>query len=200
VHALGTIGPIRITSESSIGANLRRIEAVTGMASLDRIRNETHTLGRTATLLRVTPPEVPGRVERMLDDQRSLAEEIKALRRQGAGGRARELAGQAVDGVVVARVDGTTRDDLKDLALAVRDQPGMRAVVLGGEPEGGGVSLIAAVVKNSGLDASRLLADAARTVGGGGGRGAEVAMAGGRDPARLDEALDQARQAAGAGA
>jgi len=200
VHALGTIGPIRITSESSIGANLRRIEAVTGMASLDRIRNEAHTLGRTATLLRVTPPEVPGRVERMLDDQRSLADEIKALRRQGAGGRARELAGQAVDGVVVARVDGTTRDDLKDLALAVRDQPGLRAVVLGGEPEGGGVSLIAAVVKNSGLDASRLLADAARTVGGGGGRGAEVAVAGGRDPGRLDEALDQARQAAGAGA
>ena len=200
VHALGTIGPIRITSESSIGANLRRIEAVTGMASLDRIRNEAHTLGQTATLLRVTPPEVPGRVERMLDDQRSLADEIKALRRQGAGGRARELAGRAVDGVVVARVDGTTRDDLKDLALAVRDQPGLRAVVLGGEPEGGGVSLIAAVVKNSGLDASRLLADAARTVGGGGGRGAEVAVAGGRDPGRLDEALDQARQAAGAGA
>ncbi len=199
VHALGTIGPIKITSESSIGANLRRIEAVTGMASLDRIRNETHTLGRTATLLRVTPPEVPGRVERLLDDQRGLADEIKALRRQGAGGRARELAGQAVGGVVVARVDGTTRDDLKDLALAIRDQPGMRAVVLGGEPEGGGVSLIAAVVKNSGLDASQLLADAARTVGGGGGRGADVAVAGGRDPGRLDEALQQARRAAGAG-
>ncbi|HEV2757934.1 MAG TPA: alanine--tRNA ligase, partial [Acidimicrobiales bacterium] len=96
VHALGTIGPIKITSESSIGANLRRIEAVTGVASLDRIRDEEKTLGRTATLLRVTPPEVPERVERLLDDQRSLADEIKALRRQGAGGRARELAGQAV--------------------------------------------------------------------------------------------------------
>ena len=196
VHALGTIGPIRITSESSIGANLRRIEAVTGVASLDRIRDETQTLGRAATLLRVAPPEVPERVERLLDDQRSLADEIKALRRQSAGGRARELAAQAVDGVVVARADGTTRDELKDLALAIRDQPGTRAVVLGGVPEGGGVSLIAAVAKDSGLDAASLIADAARTVGGGGGRGADVAVAGGRNPDKLGEALEQARRAA----
>jgi alanyl-tRNA synthetase len=199
VHALGTIGPIKITSESSIGANLRRIEAVTGVASLDRIRDEEKTLGRTATLLRVTPPEVPERVGRLLEEQRSLADEIKALRRQGAGGRARELAAQAVDGVVVVRVDGTTRDELKDLALAIRDQPNMRGVVLGGVPDGGGVSLIAAVAKGSGLDAAQLIADAARTVGGGGGRGADVAVAGGRDASRLDEALDQARVVAGGG-
>jgi alanyl-tRNA synthetase len=196
VGALGTIGPIKITSESSIGANLRRIEAVTGTASFQRILDEEKVLGRAATLLRVTPPEVPERVERLLDDQRSLAEEIRALRRQSAGGQAQQLATQAIDGVVVARIDGTTRDELKDLALAVRDQPDIRGAVLGGVPEGGGVSLVAAVVKHSGLDASKLLADAARTVGGGGGRGADVAVAGGRDATRLDEALDQARQAA----
>jgi alanyl-tRNA synthetase len=199
VHALGTIGPIKITSESSIGANLRRIEAVTGVASLDHIRAEEHTLTRTATLLRVSPPEVPQRVERLLDEQRSLADEIKALRRQGAGGRAKELAAEAIDGVVVARIDGTTRDELKDMALAVRDQPGVRAVVLGGTPDSGGVALVAAVAKGTGLDASSLIADAARTVGGGGGRGADVAIAGGRDPSRLDEALDLARSAGGAG-
>ena len=196
VGALGTIGPIKIVSESSIGANLRRIEAVTGTASLDRIRDEEQTLGRTATLLRVAPPEVPERVERLLDDQRTLTDEIRALRRQGAGGRAKELAGQAVGGVVVARVDGTTRDELKDLALAVRDQPGVRGAVLGGVPDGGGVSLVAAVARESGLDASKLLADAARTVGGGGGRSPDVAVAGGRDASKLDEALDLARRAA----
>jgi alanyl-tRNA synthetase len=168
VGALGTIGPIKIVSESSIGANLRRIEAVTGTASLDRIRDEEKTLGRTATLLRVAPPEVPERVEKLLDDNRTLSDEVKALRRQGTGGRARDFVAQAVDGVVVARVDGTTRDELKDLALAIRDQQGIRAVVLGGTPEGGGVALIAAAAKGSALDASRLIADAARTVGGGG--------------------------------
>ena len=196
VGALGTIGPIKIVSESSIGANLRRIEAVTGTASFERIRDEEKTLGRTATLLRVAPPEVPERVERLLEDNRHLSDEVKALRRQGAGGRAREMAGQAVEGVVVARLDGTTRDELKDLTLAIRDQPGIRGAVLGGVPEGGGVALVAAVTKDSGLDASKLIADAARTVGGGGGRSPDVAVAGGRDATKLDEALEQARRAA----
>ncbi len=196
VHALGTIGPIKILGESSIGANLRRIEAVTGMASFDRIRDERATLGRTATLLRVAPPDVPDRVEKLLEEQKALADQVRQLRKVGASGRAGALASAAVDGVVVARVDGTTRDDLRDLALAVRDQPGVRAVVLGGAPEGGGVALVAAVTKDSGLLASDLIAAPARTVGGGGGKNPDVAVAGGRDPSRLDEALDQARDAA----
>ena len=75
----------------------------------------------------------------------------------------------------------------------------MAAVVLGGTPDSGGVALVAAVAKGVGLDASSLIADAARTVGGGGGRGADVAIAGGRDPSRLDEALELARRAGGAG-
>ncbi len=197
VHALGTIGPIKILGESSIGANLRRIEAVTGMASFDRIRDEKATLGRTATLLRVSPPDVPDRVEKLLEEQKALADQVRQLRKAGASGRAGDLAAAALDGVVVARVDGTTRDDLRDLALAVRDQPGVRAVVLGGAPEGGGAALVAVVTKDSGLLASDLIAAAARTVGGGGGKNPDVAVAGGRDPGRLDEALDQARAAAG---
>jgi alanyl-tRNA synthetase len=98
---------------------------------------------------------------------------------------------------VVARVDSVDRDDLRDLAVAVRDTPGVRAVVLGGVPPGGGVALVAAVAKDGGLNAAALIADSARTVGGGGGKSPELAVAGGRDASRLDEALDQARAAAG---
>jgi alanyl-tRNA synthetase len=195
VEALGTVGPVKIVNEGSIGSNLRRIEAVTGDVSLDRIASERALLATTATLLRVTPSEVPERVGRVLEENRGLAEQVRALRRQGAGGQARGLAEAAVDGVVVARYDGTTRDYLRELAVAVRDQPAVRAVVLGGVPEGGGVALVAAVDKGSGLDASAILASPARTVGGGGGRNPEVAVAGGRDASRLDEALEQARQA-----
>ena len=198
VDALGTVGPVKIVSEGSIGSNLRRIEAVTGEASLERMASDRALLGSTATLLRVAPAEVPDRVGRLLDENRSLAEQVKALRRRGAGGQARELAEAAVDGVIVARYDGTTREYLRELAVAVRDQPGVRAVVLGGLPEGGGVALVAAVGKGAGLDASAILAGPARTVGGGGGRNPEVAVAGGRDASRLDEALEQARQAVAA--
>jgi alanyl-tRNA synthetase len=98
---------------------------------------------------------------------------------------------------VVARSDGGSREDLKDLAVAVRQQPGVKAVVLVGEPDTGGVALVSAVAKGSGLDAPSLLKDAAKAVGGGGGGKGDVATAGGRDATKIDEALDLARVAAG---
>jgi len=201
VGALGMIGPITVVSEGSIGANLRRIEALTGEGSFARFRQHEVTLNRAATLLRVTPEEVPERIEKALEERRALTQELEQLRRQAAGDDADELAAMAVDGVVVARRDSVSRDDLRELAVALRDRPGMRAVVLGGAPEGGGVALVAATTRQSGLAAYDLIVDAARTVGGGAGKGknAELSMAGGRDPSKLDEALDQARAAAGIG-
>jgi alanyl-tRNA synthetase len=161
------------------------------------MRTEESVLERAADLLRVTPAELPERLEKELDARRALEKELETLRREAAGGAAKELAGGAVDGVVVTRRDGDDPNALRELALAVRDQPGVRAVVLGGVPARGGVSLVAAVTKDSGLKAGDLIAGAARTVGGGGGRQPDVAVAGGKDPSRLDEALDQARAAAG---
>ena len=91
-----------------------------------------------------------------------LRAEVKALKSKLASGGAAELASAAVDGIVVARVDGLVRDDLRSLAIAVRDQPDIRAVVLIGAPEGGGVALVSATTKDGGVDAGGLLGDAAR--------------------------------------
>jgi len=197
VHGLGTIGPIKIISEGSIGANLRRIEALTGSAALKYFDEEEAMLERAAELLRARPDEVPDRVARTLEELDELRGELKTLKRQSASQDAPALAAEARDGVVVARRDGTTRDELRDLAVAVRDQPGVRAVVLGGEPEGGGVALVAAARKGSGISAPELLAEPARLVGGGGGgKNPEFAMAGGKDASRLDEALARAAEIA----
>jgi alanyl-tRNA synthetase len=196
VDATGMIGPVRILNEGSIGSNLRRIEATTGMGTLERVRADEHLLERAASILRVRPDELPERLEKELESRRALEKELEALRRAAAGGEAKTLAASAVDGVVVARRDGVDPNGLRDLALAVRDQ-GARAVVLGGLPERGGVALVAAVTKDSGLKAGDLIADAARTVGGGGGKQPDVAVAGGKDPSKLDDALGQARAAAG---
>jgi alanyl-tRNA synthetase len=198
VRRLGDIGPLKITSEGSIGSNLRRVEAVTGFGPIDRLRDEEALVARAAEALGTTPDDLPLAAERMRGEFKALRDEIQELRRAVAGNRAGELAAAAVDGVVVARVDGTTRDEVRELALAVRQQPGVRAVVIGGEPDGGGVALVAAVTRDSGFEAKDLIADAARTVGGGGGgKNPELAVAGGRDASRLDEALAQARAAAG---
>jgi alanyl-tRNA synthetase len=198
VRATGDIGPIRITSEGSIGSNQRRIFATTGTGTLERLRTAEETLAEAATLLNVGgAEEVLAGVERLREETKALRDELKVLRKQAAGSGAAALAGQAVDGVVVARQDGMARDDIKDLAVAVRDQPGIRGVVLIGEPDTGGVALVAAATKDGGLNAATRIAHAAQAVGGGGGKDPLLSTAGGRDASKIDEALDLARKAAG---
>jgi alanyl-tRNA synthetase len=80
----------------------------------------------------------------------------------------------------------------------VRDNPGVRAVVLGGATDSGGAALVAAAAKGSGIDAGALVADGFALIQGGGKRNPDLTMAGGRNPAGVDEALAQARVAAGA--
>ena len=197
VRRTGDIGPVKIVSEGSIGSNLRRMEAVTGFGPIDLLRREEATVADAATLLGVPTGELRDGSEKRLAELSELRELVKQLKSLAASAGAGDLASQAMDGVVVARVDGLARDDLRSLGVAVRDQPGVRGVVLIGAPEGGGVALVAATSDDSGLDAGSLIADAARTVGGGGGKNPHLAVAGGRDAAKIDEALDQARAAAG---
>jgi alanyl-tRNA synthetase len=199
VKALGDIGYVRIVSESSIGSNLRRIEAITGSATVVRLQEGERTLERVAELLGSSSDDIAEALQRRLEEIKGLRGQIKTLQQQAAGARSSELAAGATDGVVVERVDGVSRDELRDLALAIRDQDGVIAVVLAGESEGGGVALVSAVETDGAHSASDLLRDAAKAVQGGfGGKGdPPLIMAGGRDVEAIDEALDLARQAAG---
>ncbi|MHB8670696.1 MAG: alanine--tRNA ligase [Acidimicrobiales bacterium] len=196
VDALGTIGPIRVVSEGSIGANMRRIEALTGHPSLAYAKSQEETLGRVAALLKAAPEDLADRLNREIESRHALERQLEEMRRRLALGDAESLAREATGGVLVARRDGVARDELRQLAVALRDQPGVSAVVLGGAVPGGGVALVAAVHARAGVAASDLILTAARMVGGGGGRSPDVAMAGGKDPSRLDEALEEARRTA----
>ncbi|HEX4819156.1 MAG TPA: alanine--tRNA ligase [Acidimicrobiales bacterium] len=196
VRALGDIGPLKIVKEESIGSNLRRIEAVTGTGPIERLRHDEDVLAELAGVLNVSTGEVVDGARKRVDEIKALRDEIKQLRQQAAVGRSGALAEQAVDGIVVARVDDVDRDALRDLAVAVRDQNGIRAAVLGGAPSGGGAALVSAVRKDSGLHAAELIAEAAKTIKGGGGKDPNLAIAGGKDAGGLDAALDQVRAAA----
>jgi alanyl-tRNA synthetase len=197
VHALGDIGPVKIISEASIGSNIRRIEAVSGMGPIERLRNDEERIRAATDALGVSTDELVDAVERRVAEVKELRARVRDLERAAAAGRSGELVDAAVDGIVVARVDGLDRDAVRDLAVAIRDHASIRAVVLGTAPEGGGVTIVAAVTPDSGLNASELIADAAKAVKGGGGKSADLAVAGGKDPAALDHALELARSAAG---
>ena len=193
VGALGDIGLVKVVSEGSIGSNIRRIEAVTGTGPVDRLRAEEQRAADAASALGVPVEDLVEGAERRAAEIKSLRDELKSLRKQLAGSQAEDLAASAVDGVVVARVEADDRNEVRDLAVALRDRPGMRAVVLGASPGGKGVALVAAVTPDSGLHASDLIRDAVALVGGGGGKSAYLAAAGGKFPEKLDEALDLVR-------
>ena len=204
VRATGDIGLIKIVGESSIGSNLRRIEAVTGANSVALLQRDERLIADSARLLGVPATDVLEGLQRQLEEIKSLNDEIKGLRSTVATGRAGELATNAEGGVLVTRVDGLAPGDLRELALAIRRQPGIRAVVLGGLTasggvSSGGVSLVAAVTPEFGGHAGDLIKDAARAVGGGGGGKGDVATAGGKNPDGLDEALRLATEAATSG-
>jgi alanyl-tRNA synthetase len=205
VHALGFIGPVKIVSEGSIGANLRRIEAVTGDVALARIHDEEVALRNAAAQLNVGPAEVGERIEGLLAEVKELRGELEAGRRQQALSDAGTLAGEAVDGVVIARRDGLPSDDLKRLAIATRDALGSGIVALAGAaPDGQKASVAVAVSKDlvgQGVSASVIAADAVKAIQGGIGKQADVAVGGGKDASGVEEALalleQRAKEAAG---
>ena len=196
VSATGDIGLIKIVEESSIGSNLRRIEAVTGENAVHHVLGTYDRLASVADVLGATAGDVEGAARRRMEEIKELQTEVKRLRSAQAVQRAGELAAAAVDGTVVARVDGLAPGDLRELALAIRQRPGVRTVVLGGANDTGGANLVAAVAPGAAVAAGDLIRDAARAIGGGGGGKGDVATAGGKDAAGLDAALELARTAA----
>jgi len=196
VRATGDIGTIKVISESSIGSNLRRIEAITGVESVALLQRNEKMLKDASHLVGTQSDDLLNGVQRKLDEVKALQDEIKGLRSQLAMGRATELAAIAHDGVVVTQIDGLAPGELRELAAAVRQQPEIRVVVLIGETNTGGVGLVAAVPPGSPQPASVLLKAAAKAVGGGGGGKGDIAMAGGKDTAGIPDALGLAATAA----
>ena len=194
VDSLGQIGPITLLSEGSIGSNTRRIFALTGHASLHRALERERLVQSAAELLRTEPDELLAAIGRLSERQREAERELARLRQQSSEAEATTLAGSAAadGGVVVARRDNVEPDALRTLAQAVLRHDGVRAVVLGGSPDGAKVAIAAATGGTP--DATQLVRALGAMVGGGGGGSAEVALAGGKDPSRIEAALAEAQR------
>jgi alanyl-tRNA synthetase len=190
----GELGLFKIAAEGAVAAGVRRIEAVGGPVALETIARKEAALREAAELLRIAPLDVPQRLRKLLDEQRHLEKQLQELEGRLARARAEELvsAARQVNGVAViaARLDGLDPDGLRSVADTLRDRLGSGVVCVGSVVDSR-VNLVAAVTKDltRRVQAGKLVQEVARIVGGGGGGRPDLAQAGGKDPARLDQAL-----------
>ena len=148
---------------------------------------------------RDVPAELLDRVTRLADQVKELQDALAAERAKQAGTEAAALAAEAVDGTVVARRDGLAPNELRTLAVSTRDQLGSAVVALVGlGPDGSKAGLAVAVSKDrvgAGVSAAGLAASAARVLGGGTAKNADVVQGGGPRVESIDEALTLLRDA-----
>jgi len=205
VHATGDIGQFIIVGEESIGAGLRRIEALTGRGADEYVRARLSTLDRLHVRLNVTgdDAELVGRVDALVQDLDSLKHRVQALERESGRSHAESLLAQAesINGLslLTARVPAASTEALRDMGDFLRGKLGSGVIVLGSVVDGR-PNLLAMVTPDltaRGLHAGELVKRAAQVTGGGGGGRPEMAQAGGKDAGKLDEALRVAKEMAG---
>jgi alanyl-tRNA synthetase len=196
------VGLFKLVGESSVGAGLRRVEAVTGKGALRFVNAKEEQLAEVARLVKAAPHEVVRRVEGLLENNRELEAEKDALQAKLAGYQVLDLVNrvQTIKGIKVlaAQAAAPDMDSLRGMVDLLRDKI-VSGVIILGSTAGDKVNLVAAVTKdllNTGLHAGKLIKEAAAVVGGGGGGRPEMAQAGGKDPSRLNEALEKACQTA----
>jgi alanyl-tRNA synthetase len=201
-RALGEIGFFKIVSEQGLAAGVRRIEGVTAHQALAHVRAVEATLRAAAQTLRVPANDVPDKVAKMLDRERSLEKEIAGLKRSlamGGSGPAGGGVSQLVEGAreirggraLAVRANVSDPSTLRELAEKLRDTLGSGVVLVGAAAEDKAL-LVLTVSKDltSQYNAGQLVRGVAATLGGSGGGRADMAQAGGPDIAKLDEALD----------
>jgi alanyl-tRNA synthetase len=195
IQQTGDIGLFRIVSEGSVGAGVRRIEAVTGRGAQQLVQDRLRVLDDAATHLGSPPEEVDRAVLRLMGELHDRQKEISELQRELARLEYRALLQdvQEVGGVQVlaARVQATDMDTLREMTDWFRNRLGSVVIVLGAviDEKPNFVAAVTPDLVERGLKAGTVIKRVARVVGGGGGGRATMAQAGGRDPDRLDDAL-----------
>jgi alanyl-tRNA synthetase len=203
VNRTGDIGVFKITSDRSLAAGVRRMEAVTGRLAVEYLQHMDHATRLMQAQLNVPFEDLPGTIVTLQEKQRGLEKELTALKMKLAtigagGGAAADDAPIEVDGVKIMtrRADGMSGGDLRNLADTLRGKLRSGIVVIGAENDGKATLLVAVtddVVKR--VTAKAVIDRLAPIVGGKGGGKSDLAQAGGKDPARLDEALGMTESA-----
>lgn len=195
VEATGEIGSFRILSESSVSAGNRRIEAVTGSRAIEYAFADRDRLNHIAGVLKSTPDEVGDRVNRLLDQLKQLERENKELKQKLLSGETTNLLDgmQDVQGVSVLSkaLPDINKDELQAAMDGLMNGAKSRVALLAASADDK-ITFVCAVSDDltANLDAGKLVKEVAAITGGGGGGRKNRATAGGKNPAKLQEALD----------
>ncbi|MDO8357634.1 MAG: alanine--tRNA ligase [Nitrospirota bacterium] len=189
----GDIGLFRIESETGVAAGVRRIEAQTGSGALAHMKRLETDIRELADLLKVGQSELVAKTRKVITQLKDKERELEELKLKMASGSAVESAAKTIAGIQVhvQRTDGLDVNGMRALADQLRDKLKSGVVALGAANDGK-VSLLVVVTKDliARLKAGDLIKAMAAEVGGTGGGRPEMAQAGGKDPAKLDAALE----------
>ena len=194
VRRTGDIGLFKVVTEGSVAAGTRRIEAMTGEGVLKQLRETNEKLALLSQALRAKPDELLQAVEKLTESEKKLRKQLESQQMKQAASQAGDLVDQAKDvkgvRVIAARVDVPDRAAMRQMIDDLRPKLGSGVIVLGSVADGN-VALVVAVTKDltGKLDAGKIVREAAKIVEGSGGGRKDLAEAGGKNPARLDEAL-----------
>ena len=195
VTSTGIIGSFRILSESGTGTGVRRIEAVTGAAAVEKAKADAAELENIAALLKAKVADVPERLAHVLQQIKDAEKELQQLKKDAAMSDMDSILGAKVDiagvPVVTAVAQAESMDDLRSLADTVLDKLGSGVVLLG-TANGDKVNFVCKVAKvdtKKGLHAGKIIKAAAQAAGGNGGGRPDMAQAGGKEPDKLEAAL-----------
>jgi len=190
----GDIGLFRIVSETGVAAGVRRIEAQTGSGALAQMKKLETDIRELSDLLKVGQSELVAKTRKVMTQMKDKERELEELKLKMASGSAVATTAKTIAGIQVhvQRTDGLDVNGMRALADQLRDKLKSGVVALGAANDGK-VSLLVVVTKDliTRLKAGDLIKEMAAEVGGTGGGRPEMAQAGGKDPARLDGALEK---------
>jgi alanyl-tRNA synthetase len=197
VSRTGDIGFFKIVSESGVAAGIRRVEAVTGEGALEYVQEQDARMQEAATSLKAQPQELTLKINQIIENVRTLERELARLKSKLAASQGDDLINQVVEvkgiKVLAATLEGADAKTLRETVDNLKEKLKSCAVVLGSS-EGGKVTLIAGVTSDliAKIKAGDLVNHVAQQVGGKGGGRADLAQAGGTNPAKLNDALTSA--------
>lgn len=198
IHAkrTGDIGMVKILHDSSVAAGVRRIEAVAGAATLKIIAEQEEVIKETSSLLKSSTKELPEKIAKLIQQQKALEKELEVLKAKMKSGDADAVLQNVriIKGVkvIASQVEAEKPDELRQMADALRQKINSGIVVLGSKADGKALILAAVTKDLSGrFNAGNIVKELAPTIGGKGGGKAEMAQAGGDNPAGLKDAMEK---------